>query len=377
MRADAAMMARALQLAERGRYTAAPNPCVGCVIVKNDVVVGEGWHQRAGEAHAEVHALQQAGEQARGATVYVTLEPCAHHGRTPPCVEALIAAGVSAVVIAVRDPDSRTAGKGIDALRAAGIAVTEGVLEADARAVNVGFFSRHERRRPWVRVKLAMSLDGRTALKGGESQWITGDAARADVQRLRARSCAVMTGLGTVKADDPQLTVRDAAALGLASEAIRQPLRVVLDSLGRMPPAARMLSAPGNTLVVTTVVGNPPLTYAMAGKADVVACGLERAVDLQGLLMYLAAQRQCNEVLVEAGATLSGALMSAGLVDELVIYMAPVLLGHESRSLMQLSVPVLADAPALTVCDVRAVGSDWRLTAVPKVKPSAQPVRIA
>ncbi|TNF36677.1 MAG: bifunctional diaminohydroxyphosphoribosylaminopyrimidine deaminase/5-amino-6-(5-phosphoribosylamino)uracil reductase RibD [Gammaproteobacteria bacterium] len=360
------MMARALQLATRGLYTTAPNPRVGCVLVKDNRIVGEGWHQRAGEAHAEVHALEAAGGQARGATMYVTLEPCAHHGRTPPCVDAIIAAGVNAVVIATRDADPRTAGKSVAALAAAGIAVTEGVLEADARALNIGFFSRHERQRPWVRLKLAMSMDGRTAMADGQSQWITGEAARADVQRLRARSDAVITGIGTVKTDDPQLTVRNAAALGVVDDAIRQPLRVVLDSLGHMPATARMLSAPGETLVVTTVVGQPPLTHAMRDKASVLACGLERYVDLVGLLGYLAVQRQCNEVLVEAGATLAGAFIEAGLVDELVVYMAPKLLGHDARPLLQLGLADLSKAPEWEVQDMRAVGDDWRITATPK-----------
>ncbi len=362
----ASLMARALQLAQQGLYTTAPNPRVGCVIVQDGRIVGEGWHRRAGEAHAEVHALQQAGDRARGATAYVTLEPCAHQGRTPPCAGALVAAGVAEVVVAVRDPDPRTAGQGIDCLRAAGIAVTEGVLEADARALNAGFFSRHQRQRPWIRVKLAMSLDGRTAMANGESRWITGPQARADVQRWRARSCAVVTGIGTVRADDPQLGVRDAQALGLDAGLIRQPLRVVADAQGRTPATAALFSVPGEVLVATTVAGEPPLARSLAGKAGVLGCGQGNAVDLEGLLGYLALQRHCNEVLVEAGPTLAGAFLQAGLVDELLLYVAPRLLGHEARGLLQLAVPSLAAAPALDIREVRAVGQDWRILAVPK-----------
>lgn len=363
--AHAAHMARALELARQGLYTAHPNPCVGCVIVRDGAVVGEGWHRRAGEPHAEVHALHMAGKRARGATVYVTLEPCAHHGRTPPCADALLAAGVGEVVVAVRDPDPRTAGQGIERLRVAGIRVTEGVLEADARALNAGFFSRQQRQRPWVRVKLATSLDGRTALASGESQWITGAAARADVQRLRARSAAVITGIGTVLQDDPQLTVRDADALGLAAADIRQPLRVVLDSRGQMPAQARLLSVPGAVQVVTTAPAAPALRDRLQGKAIVQVAGDGPRVDLAILLQQLARDAQCNEVLVEAGATLAGSFIEAGLADELVIYMAPNLMGHEGRPLLQLPVASMQQRPELLIREIRAVGQDWRITAVP------------
>lgn len=365
----AVFMAQALELARNGLYSTAPNPRVGCVVVRDGCVVGRGWHHRAGEAHAEVLALQEAGVQAQGATVFVTLEPCAHHGRTPPCADALIAAGVATVVVAVRDPDPRTAGQGIQRLREAGITVHEGVLEAEARELNVGFFSRCQRQRPWVRVKLAMSLDGRTALASGQSQWITSPDARADVQRLRARSCAVMTGMGTVQADDPLLTVRDAVALGLAADAeLRQPLRVVLDSLGRVRPDARLFTASSPILLATTVVGEPPLSQFFRGheQVSVLAAGLSNRVNLMGLMGYLAVQRQCNELLVEAGPVLAGALWQAGLVDELVIYMAPRLLGHDGRPLLNMSAAGLPDEPDLTIRDIRAVGRDWRIVAVPR-----------
>lgn len=366
---QALFMARALELARKGLYSTAPNPRVGCVIVRDGAVVGEGWHRRAGEPHAEALALQAAGEQARGGTVFVTLEPCAHHGRTPPCADALIAADVATVVVAVRDPDPRTAGQGIQRLRDAGIFVHEGVLETEARELNIGFFSRFERQRPWVRVKLAMSLDGRTALASGQSQWITSPDARADVQRLRARSCVVLTGMGTLQADDPLLTVRDATALGQTGDAeLRQPLRVVLDSLGRTRPSARLFSASSPVLLATTVVGEPPLSqfFREHAQVSVIAAGLSNRVDLAGLLGYLAVQRHCNEVLVEAGPVLAGALWQAGLVDELIVYMAPRLLGHEGRPLLHLPGAGLPADPDLVIRDIRAVGRDWRIVAVPR-----------
>ena len=241
-------MAQALRLAERGLYGTSPNPRVGCVLVAGDRLVGSGWHRRAGEPHAEVHALREAGEAARGATAYVTLEPCSHHGRTPPCAEALVEAGVARVVVAVQDPNPQVAGEGIEKLRAAGIVVESGLMEAEARELNTGFFARMTRGTPWLRSKIAMSLDGRTALANGASQWITGEAARRDVQHWRARSCAVLTGIDTVLADDPQLNVRDI-------ETERQPLRVVLDSRLRMPLNARILQdrKSGNVLVYTVL----------------------------------------------------------------------------------------------------------------------------
>ena len=250
--ADSQWMARALQLAERGLYTTSPNPRVGCLLVKDGQVIGEGWHERAGEPHAEVHALRAAGKSAYGATAYVTLEPCSHHGRTPPCADALIAAGISRVVIAVQDPNPKVAGKGIAQLRAAGIQVECGLMETSARELNVGFFSRMTRGLPWVRSKIAASLDGRTGLANGTSQWITGEAARRDAQHWRARSCAVLTGIGTVLADDPQLNVRG----GDAAAVVRQPLRVVLDSELRMAPAAKMMQGAGGLIYTVSTDTN-------------------------------------------------------------------------------------------------------------------------
>ncbi len=354
---DARHMARALQLAKHGLYTTDPNPRVGCVIVRDGRVVGEGWHRRAGEPHAEVHALAAAGQQAHGATAYVTLEPCCHHGRTPPCSEALVKAGIARVVAAMPDPNPRVASQGIAELEKAGIRVNIGLLQTESERLNPGFIARMTRGRPYVRVKLAASLDGRTALANGQSKWITGEAARADVQRLRARSSAILTGIGTVLADDPALTVRDL-------DIHRQPLRVVVDPQLRMPPGARMLTLPGATLIVTSD-GHATAALALrAAGAEVLGQPLVSGrLDIKLLLEQLAA-REVNEVLVEAGATLCGELLQAGLVDELVLYLAPHLLGSGARGLF--NIPVLADMAgriALDIQDVRAVGRDWRITA--------------
>jgi diaminohydroxyphosphoribosylaminopyrimidine deaminase/5-amino-6-(5-phosphoribosylamino)uracil reductase len=350
-------MARALQLAQRGLFTTDPNPRVGCVIVRDGQVVGEGWHVRAGEPHAEVHALAAAGQRARGATVYVSLEPCCHHGRTPPCSEALIKAGIARVVAAMPDPNPRVASQGIAALERAGIRVDIGLLQTEAERLNPGFIARMTRGRPYLRVKLAASLDGRTALANGESKWITGEAARADVQRLRARSSAVLTGIGTVLADDPSLTVRD---LDIG----RQPLRVVVDPQLRMRPAARMLSLPGTTLVVTGEERASAAATLRAAGAEVLCLpAISEHMDLKRLLEQLAA-REVNEVLVEAGATLCGELLRVGLVDELVLYLAPHLLGSSARGLFNLpGLASMADRMALDIQDVRAIGKDWRITA--------------
>lgn len=358
---DARMMARALQLAARGCYTTMPNPAVGCVIAHGDEVVGEGWHQRAGEPHAEVHALRAAGDRAKGASVYVSLEPCSHHGRTPPCADALIEAGVARVVYGMQDPNPNVAGRGLKKLCQAGIAVDGPLLEAEARALNRGFIKRQQQGLPWVTVKLAMSLDGRTAMASGESQWITGPAARSDVQRLRARSSAIVTGLGTVVHDNPALTVR-AAELGLENAegiASRQPLRVVVDSQLRIPRDRRLLSDGGATLVASAIGGELP-------GAEVVALDNGSGkVDLQALLVLLA-QRECNEVLVEAGAELAGAFVAAGLVDELVVYMAPKLLGSAARPLLALPLQAMSEAQNVEIVDIRALGDDWRITARPR-----------
>lgn len=357
--ADSHSMARALQLAERGLNTTSPNPRVGCLLVKDGQVIGEGWHERAGEPHAEVHALRAAGKSAHGATAYVTLEPCSHHGRTPPCAEALIAAGISRVVIAVQDPNPKVAGKGIAQLRAAGIQVDCGLMETAARKLNVGFFSRMTRGLPWVRSKIAASLDGRTALANGTSQWITGEAARRDVQHWRARSCAVLTGIGTVLADDPQLNVRG----GDAAVVVRQPLRVVLDSELRMVLAAKMMQAAGVLIYTASTDTNKQSALQARGAEVVVLPGSDARVDLSAVLRDLA-QRGINEVLVEAGCTLNGALLKAGLVDELVLYLAPQLLGDMARGMANLGELTRLDQRVeLAWQDVRNVGNDLRITA--------------
>ncbi|MDP2762532.1 MAG: bifunctional diaminohydroxyphosphoribosylaminopyrimidine deaminase/5-amino-6-(5-phosphoribosylamino)uracil reductase RibD [Sideroxyarcus sp.] len=353
---DDEWMARALQLAARGRLTATPNPRVGCVLVQDGSVVGEGWHMRAGEPHAEVHALRTAGAATKGATAYVTLEPCSHHGRTPPCADALVAAGVARVVVAMQDPNPLVAGQGIARLRAARIAVECGLMEAAAHELNIGFVSRMTRGLPFVRSKIAASLDGRTALANGISQWITGAAARLDVQHWRARSCAVLTGIGTVLADDPQLNVREI-------NVERQPLRVVLDSALRMSPAARLLRD-GRTLIYTTSTDDGKRAALQARGAEVVVLSGDGGhVDLAAVLRDLA-QRGINEVLVEAGKTLNGALLQAGLMDELVLYLAPQLLGDAARGIADLGELVrLEQRVALVWQDVRHVGGDLRITA--------------
>ena len=351
---DHAHMAHALRLAERGLYTTQPNPRVGCVIAQVDAVVGEGWHQRAGEPHAEVFALREAGERARGATAYVTLEPCAHHGRTPPCADALIAAGVARVVIAAEDPFPQVAGRGIEKLRAAGITVDVGLMHEAARELNIGFFSRIERGRPWLRVKLAMSLDGRTALANGESKWITGESARADVQRWRARSSTILTGSGTVLADNPQLTVRLAEG-----EAFAPPLRVVLDRQLRTPIGSHVLDGAVSTLLLHAAGVDPDHRFQHVESTSMAEQG--ETLDLSAVLTLLA-ERGCNEVQVEAGPTLCGALFAAGLVDELLLYIAPLLLGDSARPLLQL--PALGDMAErwqLRPIEQRQLGNDWRL----------------
>jgi diaminohydroxyphosphoribosylaminopyrimidine deaminase/5-amino-6-(5-phosphoribosylamino)uracil reductase len=351
---DHAHMAHALRLAERGLYTTQPNPRVGCVLALGDEVVGEGWHQRAGEPHAEVFALREAGERVRGATAYVTLEPCAHHGRTPPCADALIAAGVARVVIAAEDPFPQVAGRGIEKLRVAGIVVDTGLMREAARELNIGFFSRIERGRPWLRVKLAMSLDGRTALANGESKWITGEAARSDVQRWRARSSAILTGSGTVLADNPQLTVRLPQG-----ESFTPPWRVVLDHQLRTPADCHVLNGAAPTLILHAAAAVPDLRFQQVECLPVVEQG--GSLDLSAVLALLA-ERDCNEVHVEAGSTLCGALLAAGLVDELLIYVAPLLLGDSARPLLQLpSLGDMAERWQLHPVEQRQLGNDWRL----------------
>ncbi len=347
-------MAQALRLAEQGLYSTSPNPRVGCVLVADGKIAGSGWHWRAGEPHAEVHALREAGDKARGATAYVTLEPCSHHGRTPPCADALIAAGVARVEVAVQDPNPRVAGEGIAKLRTAGIAVECGLMEAAARDLNAGFFARMTRGIPLVRSKIAMSLDGRTALANGVSKWITGEAARLDVQHWRARSCAVLTGIATVLADDARLDVRD-----VATE--RQPLRVVLDSKLRMPLTARIFHEK-NVLIYAAVRDTEKIAaLEKAGASVSVLQDGNGQVDLNAMLRDLA-QRGCNEVLLEAGSTLNGAMLRAGLVDELVLYVAPQLLGDRARGMAQLGeLTGLDQRVNLKWQDVRQVGNDLRI----------------
>lgn len=352
---DCRYMARALQLAQRGLYSTDPNPRVGCVIVRDGAIVGEGWHERAGEAHAEVMALAAAGDRARGATAYVTLEPCCHHGRTPPCTDALLDAGIGRVVAAMPDPNPQVASQGLALLQQAGVVVQCGLLAAEARALNPGFVQRMTHDRPWVRLKLAMSLDGRTALASGESQWLTGPAARQDVQKLRARSSALLTGSGTVLADDPNLNVR-------LPETVRQPLRVILDSALRLSPMAQILRMPGQTLIFTAVtdpVRQAPLQAT--GAELVVVPRAAGGLDLPAVMAELA-RRECNEIQVECGPTLAGALLQAGLVDELILYLAPLLLGDKARGLFALpELQRMSDRAEWTIVETRAVGQDWRL----------------
>ncbi len=368
MNSDHAFMARALELARKGLYSTHPNPRVGCVIVRDGEVVGEGWHARAGEPHAEVHALRQAGDRARDATVYVTLEPCSHHGRTPPCADALINAGVARVVAAMQDPNPQVSGNGLLRLMHAGIAVQGGVLEAEARVLNAGFIKRMEHGLPFVRVKLAMSLDGRTAMASGESQWITGAAARSAVQRLRARSSVVVTGADTVLADGARLTLRE-SELGLNPEQTfmalsRQPQRVLIDGRLRVPLHVPFFQA-GAAMVATCAAASARFRYLDDGHELLAMPGSNGHVDLRRLLLELAA-RGANEVLVEAGPRLAGAFARQGLVDEYQLFVAAKFLGSSARPLLDMPLARMADAPALKIVDMRAVGDDWLIVAVPQ-----------
>jgi diaminohydroxyphosphoribosylaminopyrimidine deaminase/5-amino-6-(5-phosphoribosylamino)uracil reductase len=360
---DARFMAQALRLAERGLFSVRPNPAVGCVIVKDGVVVGEGWHIRAGEPHAEVYALRAAEEQALGATAYVTLEPCSHHGRTPPCCDALIAAGVVRVVVAMQDPNPQVAGRGLARLRNAGIDVSVGLMANSARALNPGFLSRVERNRPFVRVKVAASLDGRTALANGQSKWITGDASRTDVQRLRARSGAILTGVDTLLIDDPLLTVR------LLEFELFQPLRVVVDSHLRSSVDAKLFASGGKVLVVTcqTLIDSGKQTdkIALLQAKGVEVIGLpcfNDRIDLEALLFVLSQDYLVNDLMVEAGATLVGAFVQQQLADELWWYGAACVMGNDARSALVLpSISEMSDLPRWTLIEQRQLGADWRL----------------
>ena len=364
---DRQMMARALQLARRGQYSAMPNPHVGCVLVRDACVIGEGFTRPAGGNHAEIEALLAAGD-ARGATAYVSLEPCSHQGKTGPCADALLSAGVSRVVAAMADPNPLVAGRGLEKLQAGGVSVECGLLEDEARKLIPGFIARMSRGRGRVRAKLAMSLDGRTAMASGESQWITGPAARQDVQRLRAMSCAIVTGIGTVLADDCALSVRSgelglpAAEAELASRS--QPLRVVLDSALQTPATAAVLTGDGGTLLCHAAGQLVPAALATAG-AELLALPVDDfGLDL-GQLMAALATRQCNEILVESGPRLAGALLQQGLLDELIVYMAPALMGDRARPLLSLGLDTMAEKVPLHIEDVRRVGQDWRFTVLP------------
>jgi len=359
---DAYWMAKALKLAEKGLNTTSPNPRVGCVIVRDGQLVGEGYHERAGSPHAEVHALAMAGEAARGATAYVTLEPCSHHGRTPPCAEALIEAGVGRVVAAIEDANPEVAGRGLALLQKAGIDTHAGVLAEDAEALNRGFLKRMRSGRPWLTAKLASSLDGATALANGESQWITGPEARQDVQLGRARSCAILTGVGTVLADDPSLNVR---LPGMT----RQPDRLVLDTRLRAPAEARLFTTNGRVRILHGPRADEESAARLAAVgADLTPLPLEMTtgqLDLHAVVNWLGEQ-DYNEVWIEAGAILAGSLLKAGLVDELLLYQAPKLLGANVRPLFDWSIPSLAQAVQLVLVDTRQIGADlrWRLRPV-------------
>jgi diaminohydroxyphosphoribosylaminopyrimidine deaminase/5-amino-6-(5-phosphoribosylamino)uracil reductase len=355
---DAFNMARAINLARKGRYTTDPNPRVGCVLVRDDVVIGEGWHVKAGQGHAEVEALKNTTD-AKGATAYVTLEPCSHQGRTPPCCDALIKAGVSRVVAAMQDPNPLVSGRGLEKLKAAGIEVVSGILQEDAQALNRGFIKRMTDNRPYVRSKLAMSLDGRTAMASGESKWITSDKSRADVQRLRAESSAILTGISTVLADDPALNAR-------IDGDVLQPVRVVLDTHLNMPVTAQMVKLPGRSLILTCTEDQKKQQALQQAGFEVYQLAFKNGrLDLHAVMEFLAGQ-QINELLVEAGAVLNGALLDEGLVDEYIIYMAPCILGDQGRGLFKLpGLQQMADKKQLKLHDVRQVGPDLKLTFIP------------
>ena len=373
MNSNAAYFMNVAITAAANVYSTTPNPRVGCVIVKHGQIVGTGLHEKPGHPHAEVNALQMAGEAARGAIAYVSLEPCCHHGKTPPCTEALISAGVAEVVFGMLDPNPVVGGKGIQSLRGAGIKVSGPLLEDESRALNRGFIKRMTEGLPYVRCKMAMSLDGRTAMASGESQWITGPAARADVQRLRAAACAVVTGVNTVLIDNPSLNVRpeqwqahDLSAAQLREIDSRQPLRVIVDSALRTPPQAKILTLPGDALVLTcSPHGQHSQRFAETGAMlREVTTEQGGRVDLRAAMQTLAAEFSCNEVLLEAGPTLSGAMIKAGLVDEVIIYIGAMLLGSDAQPLLNLpGLRQMADRVRLDIIDVRTLDGDCRITA--------------
>ena len=348
--ADYAFMSRALQLAEKGLYSTTPNPRVGCVITRGTQIIGSGWHERAGQPHAEIIALQEAGAAARGAVAYVTLEPCSHFGRTPPCARALVDAGIARVFVAMEDPNPLVSGRGCE--------VQTGLLQAEAQALNIGFISRMVHKRPWVRMKIAASLDGKTALKNGLSQWITSEAARHDAHRWRARSCAILTGMGTVKLDDPELTVRFV-------ETSRQPKKIVVDRHLQIPLDAKLFH--GEQVLIFTANEQDEgkkKSLAELGAQAIVLPDAEGRVDLQKMLTLLATEFAMNEILVEAGCGLSGALVSAGLVDEIIFYFAPHLLGDEAQGMVKWpELMSLEQKKQLKIADLRMVGQDMRVIA--------------
>ncbi len=364
---DNQCMAQAIQLAKLGRFTTRPNPNVGCVITKEQQILATGYHLRAGTGHAEVNALAKlTAQQAKGATAYVTLEPCSHTGRTGACAQALIDAQISRVVCAMQDPNPQVAGRGFEMLRAAGIEVQHGLMEQQAADLNKGFIKRMTEQRPYVTIKLAMSLDGRTAMQSGESQWITGPSARSDVQRLRASNCAIVTGIGSILQDDSSLTVRvgelgvEADKYDLSLIGQRQPLRVVLDSKGRLTPDAKVLKQPGRTLQVTSMPNAKSVSDDSLSLDNNV-----QGIDLHTLLEYLAEKEECNNVLVEAGAKVAGSFVSQGLFDELVVYMAPTILGSSARPLLEIDKQLMSQQQRLTLVDKRFIGDDIRLTYQP------------
>jgi len=350
-------ISKVIQLAEKGLYTTQPNPRVGCVIVLNNEIVGEGYHQQAGEPHAEIYALKQAGKKAKGATAYVSLEPCSHQGKTPPCADALINAGIVRVVCAMQDPNPLVAGKGLKKLQQAGIETLSGVMQGEAEKLNPGFIKRMQTGLPFVRVKLAMSVDGRTAMASGESKWITGEPARADVQKLRARSSVVLTGSGTVLMDDPSMNVRVSAnELGVAVN-VHQPLRAIIDSQLQVSLKSKIFKQSGETVVFSTQQAQHVITVAEKNNK----------VDLSAVLKYLADEHQANEVHVEAGSELCGALLAQQLVDEMVVYIAPHIMGDSAKGLFHFpELQTMQQRVDLEIKDIRAIGKDWRLTAVPR-----------
>ncbi len=356
---DYEFMSRALRLARKGLTTTHPNPRVGCVITLDNQIVGEGWHKKAGEAHAEINALQKAGQQAKGATAYVTLEPCCHTGKTPPCTESLIKAGIKRVVAAMQDPHSKVAGKGFQVLRDACIEVDVGLLEEQAQQLNPGFIKRMQSGLPFVRLKMAMSVDGRTAMASGESKWITSAPARSDVQQWRAQSSAMLTGIGTVLSDNPSLTVRDATHC-----AAQQPLRAILDSELQISPEAKIIQQSGDVLIFTQYKNTQKIAELERHGINVKCIGnSEHGLDLQQALKHLASL-EINEVMVEAGATLAGSFIAAGLVDELIIYMAPLLMGNQARGLFNLPfINNMNQKIHLNIKEMRQIGQDIRIIA--------------